>query len=104
MYKTINGIQHIGVGVPDTDIAWKWYRKFFGMDIPMFDGVAPAPLMDIYTNNETITKRATMIFSLQGGTAMEVVCPTSFKATHSKTKFQLGDLGIFTGHVKLQRH
>ncbi|MEQ8338525.1 MAG: VOC family protein [Cyclobacteriaceae bacterium] len=100
MYKTINGIQHIGVGVPDTEIAWKWYRKFFGMDIPMFDGVAPAPLMDIYTKNETITKRATMIFSLQGGTAMEVVCPTSFKATHAKTKFQLGDLGIFTGHVK----
>ncbi len=100
MYKRINGIQHIGAGVADTEIAWKWYRKFFGMDIPMFDGVAPAPLMDIYTNNETITKRATMIFNLQGGTAMEVVCPTSFKASHGKKKYELGDLGIFITQVK----
>lgn len=100
MYKRINGIQHIGVGVPDSETAQKWYRKFLGMDIPIFDGVAPAPLMDIYTNNETITKRATMILNLQGGCAMEVVNPTSFQATQADIEFQLGDLGIFISQVK----
>lgn len=100
MYKRINGIQHIGVGVPDSEVSQKWYRKFLGMDIAIFDGVAPAPLMDIYTNNETITKRATMILNLQGGCAMEVVNPTSFQATHADVEFQLGDLGIFIAQVK----
>lgn len=100
MYKRINGIQHIGVGVADSEVSQKWYRRFLGMDIPIFDGVAPAPLMDIYTNNETITKRATMILNLQGGCAMEVVNPVSFQATHADVEFQLGDLGIFITQVK----
>jgi len=100
MYKRINGIQHLGVGVPDSEVSQKWYRKFLGMDIAIFDGVAPAPLMDIYTNNETITKRATMILNLQGGCAMEVVNPTSFLARHADDEFELGDLGIFIGQVK----
>lgn len=100
MYKRINGIQHIGVGVPDSEGSQKWYRKFLGMDIAIFDGVAPAPLMDIYTNHETITKRATMVLNLQGGCAMEVVNPTSFQATHADVDFQLGDLGIFISQIK----
>ena len=100
MYKRINGIQHIGVGVPDSEVSQRWYRKFLGMDIAIFDGEAPAPLMDIYTNNKTITKRATMILNLQGGCAMEVVNPTSFLAKHGNVEFQLGDLGIFVGQIK----
>ncbi len=100
MYTRINGIQHIGVGVPDSELSQKWYRKFMGMDIAIFNGEAPAPLMDIYTNNETITKRATMILNLQGGCAMEVVNPTSFTATNADVEFQLGDLGIFITQVK----
>lgn len=100
MYKRINGIQHIGAGVPNSDLAQKWYRKFLGMDVRIFDGVAPAPLMDIYTNNETITKRASMILNLQGGCAMEVVCPTSFEARPAGFDVELGDLGIFVTQVK----
>jgi hypothetical protein len=34
MSFTIHGIQHLGVGVPNHEASWKWYRKFFGMDIP----------------------------------------------------------------------
>jgi len=100
MANIINGIQHLGVGVPDLEASWAWYRKFFGLDIPFFNAEAPAPLMQIYTNNEVITKRAAMIFNLKGGCAMEVVQPTSFKSTHAKTTFQLGDLGIYIGHIK----
>jgi catechol 2,3-dioxygenase-like lactoylglutathione lyase family enzyme len=97
---TIHGIQHLGVGVANHAEAWRWYRKFFGMDVPFFNAEAPAPLMDIYTDNETITKRAAMVMNLKGGCAMEVVCPTSFQATRSEKQFQLGDLGIFIGMVK----
>jgi catechol 2,3-dioxygenase-like lactoylglutathione lyase family enzyme len=97
---TIHGIQHLGVGVANHENAWKWYRKFFGMDIPFFNAEAPAPLMDIYTDNETITKRAAMVMNLKGGCAMEVVCPTSFQATKADKEFQLGDFGIFIGMIK----
>ena len=100
MMKRVNGIQHLGIGVADHAVAWKWYRKFFGLDIPFFNDEAPAPLMQIYTDGETITKRAAMVLNLQGGCAMEIVQPTSFKATHAKQDFQLGDLGIFIGRVK----
>ena len=100
MYKTINGIQHIGVGVPNHAESWKWYRQNFGMDICFFNGEAEAPLMQIYTKGEVINKQAAMISNLHGGCAMEVVCPVSFKATHANLDFELGDLGIFSASVK----
>lgn len=102
MYKRINGLQHVGVGVPDHAESWKWYRKFLGMDIAMFNGEAEAPLMQIYTKGNIINKRAAMILNLQGGLAMEVVSPISFTATHADVKFQLGDLGIFVAQIKSQ--
>jgi catechol 2,3-dioxygenase-like lactoylglutathione lyase family enzyme len=100
MYKRINGIQHIGVGVPEHAASWKWYRKYLGMDVALFNGEAEAPLMTIYTKNQVINKRAAMILNLHGGCAMEVVSPVSFKATHAATPFELGDLGIFITQVK----
>lgn len=100
MYKRINGLQHIGVAVQDMDAALKFYRKYFGLDIPFFDSVQPAPLMDYYTRGKTITKRASMIMNLQGGCAIEVIRPTSFEPRGSKYPVTLGDLGIFMTTVK----
>ena len=100
MSYTIHGIQHLGVGVPEHAPAWKWYRKFFGLDIPLFNDEAEAPLMTIYTEGDVISKRAAMVLNIKGGCAMEVVCPSTFKATHSKVKHQLGDLGILVGFIK----
>ena len=100
MSFTIHGIQHLGVGVPNHEASWKWYRKFFGMDIPLFNDEAEAPLMTIYTKGKVISKRAAMILNIKGGCAMEVVSPSTFQATHSKEKLQLGDLGIFVGFIK----
>ena len=100
MSYTIHGIQHLGVGVPEHAEAWKWYRKFFGMDIPLFNDEAGAPLMTIYTKGDVISKRAAMVLNIKGGCAMEVVSPTTFKATHADVDHQLGDLGISVGFVK----
>jgi catechol 2,3-dioxygenase-like lactoylglutathione lyase family enzyme/uncharacterized glyoxalase superfamily protein PhnB len=100
MYKIVNGVQHVGVGVYNHAESWKWYRKFFGLDVPFFNAEAAAPLMDIYTNNETITKQAAMVMNLQGGGAMEVVQPTSCTPKGPDFEVQLGDYGIFVTQVK----
>jgi len=100
MFKRINGLQHIGVAVSDMDYSLRFYRKFFGLDIPFFDSVQPAPLMDVYTRNSTITKRASMIMNLQGGCAIEVIRPTSFEPVKAKLPVKMGDLGIFITQVK----
>ncbi len=101
MYKKINLLQHIGIGVPDSESSWKWYRKFFGLDIPMFDSVADAPLMKRYTNNLVVNKRATMVINIQGGGAMEIVELKNFECKTSTTgEHSLGDLGIFIAKVR----
>jgi len=82
------------------DTALRFYRKFFGLDIPFFDSVQPAPLMDIYTRNTTITKRASMVVNLQGGCAIEVIRPTSFDPVKAIQPIQMGDLGVFITQVK----
>ena len=41
-----------------------------------------------------------MVLNIKGGCAMEVVSPTTFKATNAKIDFQLGDFGIYTGFIK----
>lgn len=100
MLKRINGIQHVGLAVANMDEALKFYRKVLGMDVSFFDSIAAAPLMDIYTRNETITKRASMILNLQGGCAMEVISATSFSPKGPDFKVKLGDIGITTTQVK----
>lgn len=101
-YKKVNLLQHIGTGVPDTEQAWKWYRKFFGLDIPMFDSVADAPLMQIYTNNYSVSKRATMVLNMQGGCAMEIVELKNVKCKKPETEIMLGDYGIFITKIKVK--
>ncbi|MDG1260845.1 MAG: VOC family protein [Flavobacteriales bacterium] len=96
----INGFQHIGVAVQDMDASLKFYRKYFGLNIPFFDAVAAAPLMQTYTRGEVITKRASMILNLMGGCAMEVIRATSFEPTAAKFDLELGDLGIFVTQMK----
>lgn len=100
MYHKINGIQHLGVGVKNHDASWRWYRKYFRMDVPFFDAVAEAPLMDVYTHGKTINKHAAMIFNLKGGCAMEVVSPVSFDARTADFEVNVGDVGIFLATIK----
>lgn len=99
-YVNVNGMQHIGVAVSDMNKILPLYRKLFGMDIPFFDSVQAAPLMDVYTHGVTITKRASMIMNLQGGCAMEVIEATSFKGKGNLNTFAWGDLGINAVQMK----
>jgi catechol 2,3-dioxygenase-like lactoylglutathione lyase family enzyme len=93
-------MQHIGVAVQDMDASLKYFRKIFGMNIPFFDSVQAAPLMDCYTHEKTITKRASMIMNLQGGCAMEVIRPTTFEPRKADFQIKIGDLHIFQVHMK----
>jgi catechol 2,3-dioxygenase-like lactoylglutathione lyase family enzyme/uncharacterized glyoxalase superfamily protein PhnB len=100
MEYTIHGIQHLGVAVPEHETAWKWFRKYFGLDVPFFNDEANADLMTIYTGGKVISKRAAMVLNLKGGAAMEIICPSTFKARHAEVEHQLGDLGMYIGWVK----
>jgi catechol 2,3-dioxygenase-like lactoylglutathione lyase family enzyme len=100
MTYVIQGIQHVGIAVSDMDASLKLFRKLFGLDIPFFDAIAAAPLMDSHCNGETITKRASMVLNHQGGCAVEVISPTSFTPKASVFDLAIGDLGIGCTTVK----
>ena len=63
----ISGIQQIGIGVTDVNKAWKWYRKYFGMDIRVFEDAAIANFMLPYTGGEPRERYAALALNLQGG-------------------------------------
>ena len=90
----IQGMQHIGVATSDMDHSLKFFRQLFGMDIPFFDSIQAAPLMDSHTRGETITKRASMVMNLQGGCAFEVLRADSFEPVPAGWEIAPGDLGI----------
>ena len=96
----IQGMQHIGVATSDMDHSLKFFRQLFGMDIPFFDSIQAAPLMDSHTRGETITKRASMVMNLQGGCAFEVLRADSFEPVPAGWEIAPGDLGITTVQMK----
>jgi catechol 2,3-dioxygenase-like lactoylglutathione lyase family enzyme/uncharacterized glyoxalase superfamily protein PhnB len=100
MAKNISGIQQIGVGIPDVKHAWKWYRKNFGLDIPIFQESAEAALMSRYTGDEVHSRNAVLALNLQGGAGLEIWQFTSREPEPVKYNIQLGDYGIFTACVK----
>lgn len=94
MSEVITGIQQVGIGCVDVYANWKWYRQTFGMDVPVFDDAAPAPLMTRYTGGEVHTRQAVLALNMNGGGGFEI---WSFKSrTPEAPAFtpQLGDLGI----------
>ena len=82
------------------DKSLKLYRKLFGLNVPFFDAVAAAPLMDSHCGGETITKRASMVLNHQGGCSVEVISPTSFTPRGPVFDLAIGDLGIGCTTVK----
>lgn len=100
MSKVISGIQQVGIGVPDEQKAWQWYREHFGMDIPVFQEAAEAPLMTRYTGNKIQSRSATLAINMHGGGGFEIWQFTSRETQPPKFDLQLGDLGIFSCRIK----
>ena len=96
----ISGIQQVGIGIPDVHQSWTWHRKFFGMDIPVFEESAEAALMTRYTGSVVQSRHAVMALNLQGGAGMEIWQYTSRETAPPAIDIQLGDYGIFATRIK----
>lgn len=100
MKKIISGIQQIGVGTPNEQEAFEWYRNNFGMDIQVFQEAAEAPLMTDYTGDKVQSRTATLAMNLQGGGGLEIWQYTSRGTEPPCFHVKLGDLGVFVARVK----
>jgi len=100
MEKIISGIQQVGVGIPDVHEAFAWYRRNFGMDIPMFDAPGIADLMLPYTGNMPQERHAILAINMQGGGGFEIWQYLSRVPEAPKFELQLGDLGIYVCKIK----
>lgn len=100
MKKIISGIQQIGIGTPDEEKAFEWYRKNLGMDICVFQDTAEAHLMSDYTGNEVQSRSATLAMNMQGGGGLEVWEYTSRDTESPSFNVKMGDLGVFGSRIK----
>ncbi|MEP6738050.1 MAG: VOC family protein [Chryseolinea sp.] len=96
----ISGIQQIGIGVSDAEKAWTWYRRNFGMDVPVFKDSATATLMTPYTGNHAEDRYAILAMNMQGGGGFEIWQFTSRTPVKSTVQHLLGDTGVFAVKLK----
>ncbi|RMG85822.1 MAG: VOC family protein [Bacteroidetes bacterium] len=96
----ISGIQQVGVGIPDVYKAWKWYRTWFGVNIPVLDSAGEAGLMLPYTGGKPHQRHAVLALNIQGGGGMEIWQYTSREPQLPEFEVQLGDLGTFSAKIK----
>lgn len=100
MKQNIIGVQQVGVGIPDVQKAWEFYRKNFGMDIPIFQESAEAKLMTRYTGGMVHSRSAILAINLQGGSGLEIWQFTSRPTEKPTFELRAGDLGIFITRIK----
>ena len=100
MKKRICGIQQMGIGVPDVQNAWAWYRKNFGVDVRIFEEAAEAPLMIDYTGGVVQSRTATLALSMDGGGGFEIWQFTSRSTEKAEFELQLGDYGMIACKIK----
>ncbi len=100
MSYTISGIQQIGVGIPDLKGAWAWYRSAFGMDVPVFQDEADAPLMTIYTGGAVQRRNAVLALNMAGGAGFEIWQYKSRTPVAPAFEPALGDTGVFAAVMK----
>ncbi len=98
--KIISGIQQIGIGVPNIYQAWGWYKKYFGMDVRIFEEAAPADFMVLYTGGTPRNRHAALAINLQGGGGFEIWQYTDRIPQAPEFELQIGDLGIFAAKIK----
>jgi len=96
----LTGIQQIGIGIPDVDAAWKWYRAAFDMNVSVFDDAAEAPLMTRYTNGIVEKRRAALALNMAGGGGFEIWQYTSKEPVPVGFDIRIGDLGLYAAKMK----
>ncbi len=96
----ISGIQQMGIGIPDVQAAFKWYRQNFGVDVPIFEEAATAALMLPYTGGQPRDRHAILALNGHGGGGMEIWQYTSRVPQPADFKIKLGDLGLFVCKIK----
>ena len=95
----INGLQQIGIGVVELESRWRWYRNAFGMDVPIFDEAAKAPLMTRYTGGQVHSRRAVLALNMSGGAGFEIWQYTSRAPEPCAFDPSLGDLGLLAARM-----
>lgn len=96
----ISGIQQVGIGVSNMHEAWKWYRKFFGVDIRIFEEEATANLMLPYTGGKPRKRHAALAMNIQGGGGFEIWQYKDRVPEAPQDEILLGDYGIFAVKIK----
>lgn len=97
-----SGIQQLGVGVASTDEGFAWYRRAFGIDVPVFREAAEAPLMTQYTGGEVHSRDAMLAINMAGGGGLEIWQFTSRTPVAPSTPPSIGDYGIIAGLIKVR--
>lgn len=100
--ELITGIQQIGIGVPDADAAKLFYKRYFGMNVKVFDDIATACLMAPYTGNQIYRRRAILSMNIAGGGGFELWQFLNRIPKPPEQFVQLGDPGIFAAKIKTQ--
>lgn len=90
----------MGIGVPNVEASWKWYRKFFGVNVKVFEEAADAPLMTRYTGGVVHSRTATLALSMEGGGGFEIWQFTSRPTEKATFDVQLGDYGLYACKIK----
>lgn len=91
----LSGIQQVGIGVKNADEAFDWYRKYLGMDVPVFKDASLAELMLRYTGGKPQKRYAILALNMQGGGGFEIWQYTDRVPQAPQFEVQPGDLGIF---------
>jgi len=92
--KLIYGIQQIGIGVKNAEIAFKWYAQNLGADALIFDDSNEATYMAKYMGGKSRSKRALLALNMQGGGGYEIWQYKNREPKAPENSFQIGDLGI----------
>lgn len=96
----ITGIQQVGIGVKDVAKAWRWYKRFFGTDVVIFDERAPAEYMLPYTGGKPRNRRAVLAVNMQGGGGFEIWQHRDFEPRAAEFTVLPGDYGVFACKIK----
>jgi catechol 2,3-dioxygenase-like lactoylglutathione lyase family enzyme len=99
IHQYLSGVQQIGIGVKNAELAMQTYKELFGMDVLIFDDDAKAFLMSRYTGGTVFSRRAILTMNLQGGGGIEIWQYLD-RVPKESPGIKWGDLGIYAAIIK----